>query len=162
MLAVKVSEQLQKDLEYEEMVEHFWTDSKVVLAYITNESKRSHVFVTNRVQQIQERTIREQWHYVDTMSNPTDDVSRGIRMQYLVHGSRLKDGPAFLWKDVSHWPTATADSERESGCELAPDVPEIKRAVSPRLTVDDLTQAEVLIIKAVQSEEFEKEIEILT
>jgi hypothetical protein len=118
VVSVKVSEQLQKELECEEMVEHFWTDSKVVLGYIANESKRFHVFVANRIQQIQERTIREQWHYADTKSNP--DIpwyskSGGIRMQDLVNGSRWINGPAFLWKDESHWPTATVGSERGRG-----------------------------------------------
>ncbi|CAB4008321.1 uncharacterized protein LOC110040095, partial [Paramuricea clavata] len=154
----------------------------------TNESKRFHVFVANRVQQIQEKTIREQWHYVDTKSNPADDASRGIRMQDLVDDSRWINGPAFLWKDESHWPTA--GSEREKGCEIAPDDPEIKKAVSlvtetkvsypsflsrlqyfsnwyrakaaARYLHQVKQRAEVLIIKAVQSEEFGKEIEILT
>ena len=114
VVSVKVSEKLRKELEYEEMVEHFWTDSKVVLGYITNEVRRFHVFVANRVQQIQERTTQEQWHYVDTKSNPADDASRGIRMQELVNGSRWINGPEFLWKNESHWPTSSTNSERET------------------------------------------------
>ena len=88
VVSVNASEQLQCELEYERIVEHFWTDSKVVLGYIANQTKQFHVFVANRVQRIQERTTQEQWHYVDTKSNPADDASRGIRMQELVNGSR--------------------------------------------------------------------------
>jgi uncharacterized HAD superfamily protein len=40
-------------------------------------------------------------------------------------------------------------------------LPSQGREFQPRLSVDDLTQADVLLIKAVQSEEFGKEIEIL-
>ncbi len=130
VVSVKVSEQLRKELEYDEMVEHFWTDCKVVLGYITNEVRRFHVFVANRVQQIQERTTQEQWHYVDTKSNSADDASRGIRMQELLNGSRWINGPEFLWKNESHWPTASTNSERETRFELVPDDPEIKKAVS--------------------------------
>ena len=56
----------------------FWTDSKVVLGYIANESRRFHVFVANRVQRIRDSTTPEQWLYVKTDDNPADDASRGI------------------------------------------------------------------------------------
>jgi len=76
LVSVNVSEQLQRELEYEKMVEHFWMDRKVVLGYIANETKRFHVYVGKRVQRIQERTTHDQWHYVDTKSNPANDASR--------------------------------------------------------------------------------------
>lgn len=56
VVSVRVSEMLRQELQYESVEEIFWTDSKVVLGYIKNGSKRFHVFVANRVQQI--RTIR--------------------------------------------------------------------------------------------------------
>jgi len=55
VVSVKTSEQLQRELEYEEVRDVFWTDSKVVLGYIANET-RFHIFVANRVLQIQDRT----------------------------------------------------------------------------------------------------------
>ena len=130
VVSVNVSEQLQRELEYERIVEHFWTDSKVVLGYIANQTKRFHMFVGNRVQRIQEGTTQEQWHYVDTKSNPADDVSRGIRMQELVNGSRWINGPEFLWQDESHWPTASVNDNKETEFDLSPDDPEIKKAAS--------------------------------
>lgn len=57
--------------------ELFWTDSRVVLAYINNESRRFHLFVANRVQFIRECTAPGQWHYVDTKENLADCSSRG-------------------------------------------------------------------------------------
>ena len=42
---------LHQELQYESVEEIFWTDSKVVLGYIKNDSKRFCVFVANRVQQ---------------------------------------------------------------------------------------------------------------
>ena len=225
LVSVNVSEQLQRELEYEKMVEHFWTDSKVVLGYIANETKRFHVFVANRVQRIQERTTHDQWHYVDTKSNPADDASRGIRMQELVNDSRWIRGPEFLWQDESHWPTASVNGNKEMEFDLPSDDPEVKKVASfvteskrsypdllsrlryfsswyrarlavawclrylqrlkkrivkdeskanvdnpvkpreqskSRPTVEEIKRAEIMIVKVVQSEMFNKEIELLT
>lgn len=45
---------LQSELEYTNMTEWFWTDSSVVLGYIAKNTRRFHVFVANRVQQIRD------------------------------------------------------------------------------------------------------------
>ena len=65
LVSVKVSDMLSRELRYDELEEVFWTDSKVVQAYLQNVARRFHTFVAIRVQQIRERTVPEQWHYVD-------------------------------------------------------------------------------------------------
>ena len=61
VLSVKISQQLKQELDIEEDIseveEFFWTDSQVVLNYISNESKRFKVFVANRVQMIRNNRI---------------------------------------------------------------------------------------------------------
>ena len=47
--SVRVSKQIHCELEYEIDDDYYWTDSKVVLGYINNESRRFHVSVANRV-----------------------------------------------------------------------------------------------------------------
>ena len=56
VVSVKTSTQLQQEPDYEGVEEVFWTDSKVVLGYTENETRRFHIFVGNRVQQIQEHS----------------------------------------------------------------------------------------------------------
>ena len=56
--SVRISQQLQRELEYTINQEYFWTDSKVVLGYIANESRRFHVFVVNRVQENSRKHFR--------------------------------------------------------------------------------------------------------
>ena len=47
--SIRASKFLQKELRYEmEIEEMFWTDSDVVLGYISNDARRFHVFVANR------------------------------------------------------------------------------------------------------------------
>ena len=53
----------------------FWTDSQVVLNYISNESKRFKVFLANCVQMIRNNTNLSQWNCVD---NPADSASREL------------------------------------------------------------------------------------
>lgn len=81
--------------------EFFWTDSQVVLAYISNEARRFHVFVANRVQLIRETTDPAQWHYVDTAENPADHASRGLCAGDILSTNWLS-GPKFLWKPEIH------------------------------------------------------------
>ena len=58
--------------------EYFWADSKVVLGYISNSSKRFKIFVANRIQFIRDHTDVAQWYYVPSTYNPADDSSRGF------------------------------------------------------------------------------------
>ena len=46
--SARMSEFVRNELEYPEIQEFFWTDSRVVLGYINNEAKRFHVYVANR------------------------------------------------------------------------------------------------------------------
>ena len=94
VLSTKISDFLQKELRYDDIPETFWTDSKVVLGYISNDARRFHTFVANRVQAIRDRTSPKQWNYVDTKDNPADDAkrpgsSRTDQKQQMVEWSKL-------------------------------------------------------------------------
>lgn len=56
VVSVRVSQWLGHELDYQDVTQFFWTDSKVVMGYINNVTRRFHVFVANRVQQIHEHT----------------------------------------------------------------------------------------------------------
>ena len=55
----------------------FYTDSKVALGYINNET-RTFVYVSNRVERIRKSTRPEQWHYVPTSQNPAHVATRSV------------------------------------------------------------------------------------
>jgi hypothetical protein len=92
--SVRASVLLRKELRGE-VKEYFWTDSKIVLGYIQNSSKRFHMFVANRVEFIREHTELEQWNYVSSGNNPADHASRGLSVEELVK-SNWFNGPQFL------------------------------------------------------------------
>lgn len=125
VLSAKVSEQLKRELDLELTEEIFWTDSKVVLGYIANSYKRFHVYVANRIQEIQDRTCVKQWRYVDTKSNPADDASRGLCASELPL-SKWSQGPAFLWQNESEWVVKGPPSNVQ---ELSCEDPEVRKIV---------------------------------
>ena len=55
-LSVKVSDMLRRELDIPVASEELWTDSQIVLGYISNEARRFKTFVVNRVQFIKEIT----------------------------------------------------------------------------------------------------------
>ena len=65
----------------------FWTDSMMVLRYISNETARFQTFVANRLAVIHDGSNLDQWHYVNTHLNPADACSRGLKAKELL----LKD-----------------------------------------------------------------------
>ena len=72
-VSVRVASVLKEELDYEELQDFYGTDSKVVLGFISNESRRFHVYVANRVQFIRDQTSPEQWRYVESGSNLADE-----------------------------------------------------------------------------------------
>ncbi|KAL4230450.1 hypothetical protein ACF0H5_010832 [Mactra antiquata] len=97
VLSVKISAFLRKELTVPIQDEYFWTDSRVVLAYINNEARRFHTFVCNCVQLIRNATKPTQWFYVDSRNNPADHASRGLNAREITSSTWLC-GPSFLLK----------------------------------------------------------------
>ena len=121
-VSVRVADVLKNELDYERIEEFYWTDSKVVLGFINNESRRFHVYVANRVQLIRDYTFPSQWRYVESASNPADEGSRGLNARHFLQKSRWIKGPDFLWESENHWPEQDS-YERE----LDPTSPEVKK-----------------------------------
>ena len=192
---------LREELDYEELQDLYWTDSKVVLGFISNESRRFHVHVANRVQFIRDQTLPEQWRYVESESNPADEGSRGVNAKEFMRGSQWIRGPEFLWQTEDQWPPQ--DSYENEIQESSPEVRKVttnttvikehgsmlsrferfsnwqrlKTAVAlcmeykrsrkvkgcpaTRIMVQDLQQAEIEILKLVQTNAFDKEVKTL-
>ena len=78
VLGVEITE-----LNLEEVVQPdsitYYSDSKVVLGYIGNETRRFYVYVSNRVERIRKASCSEQWCYVPTHLNPADLATRSVK-----------------------------------------------------------------------------------
>ena len=71
----------------------------------TNESKRFHLFVSNRVNFIREQIRLDQWKYVPSKENPANDASRGLSLKESYKNQRWISGPEFLQKKEEEWPS---------------------------------------------------------
>ena len=132
VLAVQLDKMLREELDIVISDSVFWSDSTTVLQYIRNESRRFHVFVSNRLSVIHDGSRPQQWRYVGTRSNPADDASRGLTAKQILNDSRWLKGPEFLWGEEGLWP------EQPSGyLPVAGDDPEVKREVQSHLTTSE-------------------------
>ena len=205
-VSVKVGRMIEREIQYESMKSIYWTDSKAVLGYISNEARRFHIFVANRVQLIRDYSSCDSWKYIESEMNPADDASRGLDCEKVSSDHRWFKGPSFLWQTCDQWPKQSAvepvdecDSEvkrQVTACATQSVISsdevitrllnyhsswyKLKRSIawilvtitqlyfrikgmklrdmSKELTVDELQNAEVSILKCVQREAYHEEI----
>ena len=124
LTSVRVSTFLNEELDFENITNVYWTDSTVVLGYIANDSRRFHVYVANRIQQIRDSTSVEDWCHVSTKDNPADVASRGATADQLMSNTTWWQGPAFL-----STPDAVPRSSRINAT-LSDSDPEVKRVTA--------------------------------
>ena len=68
---------LKKELDHDGLQDFYWSDSKVVLGFINNETP-------------------DQWPYVESGSNTADEASRGMNAKEFMQKSQWIKGPDFL------------------------------------------------------------------
>lgn len=73
----------------------FYSDSRIVLGYLYNTSRRYYTYVSNRVHKILKVSSAEHWTYVQSEKNPADIGSRSIAARDL-HSSDWIKGPRVL------------------------------------------------------------------
>ena len=76
---------------------YLWSDSKIVISWITSDRNIKDVYIANRVAEV--KTLANQYHltvmYVPTKDNPADHLSRGCSSKQLVASNWLH-GPSWL------------------------------------------------------------------
>ncbi|XP_026462759.1 uncharacterized protein LOC113365404 [Ctenocephalides felis] len=144
-----------------------WSDSTIVLGWLKTDPSKLKMFVSNRVQEIQETTSGIIWSHVSSQDNAADIVSRGVTPQEIINNSLWWFGPTWLLSN-SEWPT---NKYEEVPVE---DMPELKVLViayclrfnlklkyrhnkdTLTLSTRELDYAHNAIIKLAQREEFNK------
>ena len=79
-------------------------DSKIVRAMIQGESQGFQTYAAVRISEIQEKTDKGEWYWVEGKSNIADQLTRGRRPNELGRGSEWQNGPAFLQYSENDWP----------------------------------------------------------
>ena len=94
-----VAYKISADIGIEQDNIHFYSDSRVVLGYLSNTNKRFSRYVTRRISIILKSSSASQWHYVPTEVNPGDIASRPQTFRSLSESAWFR-GPAFIWSQV--------------------------------------------------------------
>lgn len=81
VLGVEISQIIHDQLDIDPKDIHYHTDSKVVLGYNYNRTKRFYTYVSNRVQQIHKVSSPEQWSFVPSEHNPANQTTRPIAVE---------------------------------------------------------------------------------
>lgn len=96
VLAVELAGLVSTELNFQLSDVSYYTDSKVVLGYIHNETRRFYVYVSNRILRIRRSSNPNQWHFVPTDQNPADHATRFVVAGRLIYTNWLA-GPKFLY-----------------------------------------------------------------
>jgi len=73
-----------------------WSDSQIVLSWLTFPHALFNVFISNRVLQVQQLLPECSWNYDRSEDNPADCASRGVLPSELSRMSLYWSGPSFL------------------------------------------------------------------
>jgi hypothetical protein len=86
------------------MQSFMWTDSTIVLAWLSSAPTKWKTFIANRVSEIQDLTPTVLWRHVASQDNPADLISRGVNPSDLLPNSLWWNGPAWLLDSPISWP----------------------------------------------------------
>ena len=75
--------------------QYAWTDSTIVLSWLSREPSYWSTFVSNRVSEIQSQPLVK-WNHVRSENNPADPASRGVDFDTLKFNSLWWSGPEWL------------------------------------------------------------------
>lgn len=128
VLAVEMYETIRDEIDEEIDSVRFFTDSRVVLGYIHNVTKRFYLYVANRVTRIRKSTHPDQWCYVNTNNNPADIATRAVSAERLQY-TRWFFGPQFLLQSNAQELTETFELV-EPDAEIRPDISVLATKIS--------------------------------
>lgn len=90
------------DLEFEATT--LWTDSTIVLDWLSSHPRKWPTFIANRTSEILSHYNRDHWKHVPSADNPADCASRGLSAMELLENKQWWDGPQWWSKHPKIWP----------------------------------------------------------
>jgi hypothetical protein len=85
-----------------------YSDSMVVLHWISGETQKLDTFIANRIAKIQDNIKNPNWYYVPSKQNPADLISRGSSVNDLISSTLWWQGPSWICQPVKDWPKLSA------------------------------------------------------
>ncbi|XP_041767820.1 uncharacterized protein LOC121591419 [Anopheles merus] len=91
----------------------FWSDSTIVLHWLSATPSRWKTFIANRVSEIQHITHGKEWRHVPGTDNPADIISRGMDADQLENSNLWWHGPDWLAQPSEEWPNTHQPRQEE-------------------------------------------------
>uniref|UniRef100_A0A6M2DPC6 Putative bel12 ag transposon polyprotein n=1 Tax=Xenopsylla cheopis TaxID=163159 RepID=A0A6M2DPC6_XENCH len=85
-----------------------FSDSMIVLHWLSGPIQRWKSFVANKVTKIHELIPSAQWFHISSESNIADCVSRGLLPKAFLKNNNWFHGPSWLNFPMNHWPISSA------------------------------------------------------
>ena len=104
LLLAKLLNHIMRILEIPMIDLYAWTDSTIVLSWLTGSPRRFKTFVGNRVSQIVDLLPPDRWRHVIGIENPADCTSRGLFPSELINHHLWWSGPDWLRSSSDQWP----------------------------------------------------------
>ena len=120
-----------------------WTDSTIVLSWLTGNPRRFKTYIGNRISFIVDQLPPDRWKHVPGIQNPADCASRGLFPLQLKEHDLWWKGPQWLQDDASQWPeqpTAFSEAiplEEREICNLTTVVP--TESIEPVIPIDQIS-----------------------
>ena len=96
ILAARLKTKILEEIDFEVNETYSWSDSKIVLHYVSNAQRSFSVYVSHRVAEITSKSDINEWHQIPGTMNVADDCTRGKEIQELTSKCRWISGPQFL------------------------------------------------------------------
>ena len=96
VLASRLKTSILEQLEFEIYKTYLWTDSKITLHYIQNETRKFPVFIMNRLQEIRSKTEISEWNHIPGEYNPADHCTRYTHCSKILNETNWIKGPEIL------------------------------------------------------------------
>ena len=81
---VKLMVKIKNVFVYHDVQTYGWTDSTVVLAWITDHPVRRKTFIANRTSYIIDKLSATQWRHISSQFNPADLATRGVSASVII------------------------------------------------------------------------------
>ncbi|XP_011858442.1 PREDICTED: uncharacterized protein LOC105555996 [Vollenhovia emeryi] len=118
VLLVNLMDKVINSLHLQIHQKFYWTDSKIVLAWIGSSSRKWQAFVANRVSDIHDKSSPSDWRHISSKDNPADLISRGATPELLMRADSWWKGPPWLMQNKEFWPV----EGEELSCESVPEM----------------------------------------
>ncbi|XP_065365610.1 uncharacterized protein LOC135958645 [Calliphora vicina] len=191
VLGVRLSKVVTEGHEFKISSVHYWSDSQTVISWIYSTERRFKAFVSHRVAEILENSLPTQWKWIPTNLNAADAGTRPTYPPKFIQNSLWITGPAFLYEEESCWPNNEVECPDLLQDEVKPclfatnnnntviqfsrfsSYTKLKRCVAwvlrflksihstDDLRVDEITSADIIICRLVQSECYQNELKYL-